>query len=224
MSIKRKKSRIIKDKITMNINNSILIILIILLAISIISFNSNYLTGIFENTYRNKYERKISEEKLSEMLNELNIQENKYIWNSPLEYGNKPKVIVIHHSASEASVDKVHDMHKNERGWNGIGYHFYIESDGTINRGRPEDAIGAHVKGHNKDTLGICLQGNFEEKTLVYEQENSLINLLTYLSFKYPIGEVKGHKDLAETLCPGKNNSIDDIINKLDNNMKNISK
>lgn len=204
-------------------NIYILVVLIICTIIIAISFNNNYLTGVFENTYRNKYERSISTDKLNYLFNELDIQEKSYIWTSSLEYGNKPKSIVIHHAASEATVDEVDKIHKN-KGWCGIGYHYYIETDGTIYRGRPEEAIGAHVQGHNENTIGICVQGNFEEKELGVLQEESLIDLLAYLSYKYPIGIIEGHNDLASTLCPGKNNSIDDIKLKVETKMKEISK
>lgn len=201
----------------------ILIILILSTMIVAISFNNNKLIGVFEKSYRNKYQRNISEDKLNELLSKLNIKEYEYNWSGKIEYGNRPKVIVLHHAASEATVEEVHEMHKKKE-WYGIGYHFYIGTDGTIYRGRSEDVIGAHVKGHNKDTLGICLQGNFEKKKLEKEQLDSLVNLLTYLSFKYPIGEFKGHNDLAQTLCPGKNNSVKEIEKRLEEKMKEITK
>ena len=40
-----------------------------------------------------------------------------------------------------------------------IGYHFVIDTDGTVETGRKEGETGAHVKGHNLNSLGICLVG-----------------------------------------------------------------
>ena len=60
--------------------------------------------------------------------------------------------IVIHHTGSVKDVDfsaaRIHDLHKGN-GWVGIGYHFVIRKDGTIERGRPIWAIGSHAQGHN---------------------------------------------------------------------------
>lgn len=208
-----------KKKNDTNVRVYILIALILCAVIAAVSFNNNYLSGIFENTYRNEYNKTNNQDKIDELYAGLNIVEKEYIWKSSLEYGNSPKSIVLHHAASEADVDKVDSIHK-EKGWDGIGYHFYIESDGTIYRGRPEEAIGAHVKGYNQNTLGISLQGNFEEKKLSEAQKDSLIKLMTYLSLKYPIGDIKGHGEIGQTLCPGKNISVDEIEKQVIENLK----
>ena len=58
----------------------------------------------------------------------------------------------------------IHDMHLGF-GWHGIGYHWVICRDGILQSGRPEYWVGAHVKGHNEISLGVCLIGrqNFTE-------------------------------------------------------------
>ena len=69
------------------------------------------------------------------------------------------KEIIIHCSATregqQIPVDTIRDWHL-AKGWNDIGYHFYIDLDGTINKGRDIDKIGAHCKGHNRNSIGIC--------------------------------------------------------------------
>lgn len=115
--------------------------------------------------------------------------------------------IVIHHTASTAkeTVEQIHNFHKNNNGWAGIGYHFYIRKDGTIYRGRPEEYIGAHCENYNSVSLGICCEGNFEIEQPTDNQLKSLSELLQHLKQKYGNVQVVGHRDLNATACPGKN-------------------
>ena len=69
---------------------------------------------------------------------------------------------VIHCSDSPQgrgdNAQTIHRWHK-ERGFDGIGYHYVILEDGTVENGRPEFWSGAHAKGHN-DAIGICFIGD----------------------------------------------------------------
>lgn len=122
--------------------------------------------------------------------------------------------VVVHYSATypdqnitAADIDR---MHKN-RGWSGIGYHYFIRRDGTIENGRPEDQIGAHVGGQNTGKIGICWAGGIERKTganvgvdnRTEAQTDALIWLIRDLLSRYPDAKVVGHRDLAATQCPG---------------------
>ena len=72
--------------------------------------------------------------------------------------------IVIHCSASYQNVD-VHDIrrwHVEERKWSDIGYHYVITSDGDVQEGRPMYKAGAHVAGHNHDSIGVCWVGGYK--------------------------------------------------------------
>jgi len=71
--------------------------------------------------------------------------------------------IVIHHSATgpEITRDDIDRMHK-ERGYSEIGYHFVVYPDGEIVEGRPVEKMGAHAKGANKGSVGVCLVGRFD--------------------------------------------------------------
>ena len=64
--------------------------------------------------------------------------------------------IIIHCSATPPSMDvdanTVDEWHK-QRGWSGIGYHFFVKRDGQIELGRPLEKSGAHTKGHNKNSI-----------------------------------------------------------------------
>lgn len=94
------------------------------------------------------------------------------------------------------------DRWHRERGWSGIGYHNVICINGDIQRGRPYEYIGAHVRGHNIDSIGICLIGCDK---FTPEQWASLHDLVEYLHFHYriPKEEVFGHCDLdSHKTCP----------------------
>ena len=83
---------------------------------------------------------------------------------------NKIKYLVVHCSDTDNSLNArdIHEMHL-QFGWDGIGYHKVICRSGKVENGRPEYWIGAHVKGKNKSSLGVCLIGrnNFTQKQLI---------------------------------------------------------
>ena len=70
--------------------------------------------------------------------------------------------IVVHHSASPAvSMEKIEQWHI-ERGFSEVGYHYVIQAGGFVRLGRKLDRVGAHCKGHNSDSIGVCVVGSFE--------------------------------------------------------------
>lgn len=139
------------------------------------------------------------------------INEVMYDWKLPLKYTLKPTMIVYHHTVDkELTPQRINELHQ-ERGWAGIGYHFYIRKDGTIYRGRPENAIGSHSPSVNSKAFGIALEGNFNEEQLTLEQKNSVIELSRYLMKKYNIKNLKRHKDVRPTECPGKNFPFEEV-------------
>ena len=73
--------------------------------------------------------------------------------------------IIVHCSASKhgTTVADIRRWHK-EKGWSDIGYHYVILTNGDIKTGRPIDKVGAHCKGHNHDSIGICLIGGRDPK------------------------------------------------------------
>lgn len=119
---------------------------------------------------------------------------------------------VLHHAAANGSVETIHKWHL-DKGWAGIGYHFYVRKDGSVYRGRPENWVGAHTSGHNATKIGICAEGNFEKETMSDAQKNAIIELLSYLRGKYGNQKVYGHRDLDATACPGKNYPFNEIVN-----------
>ena len=121
------------------------------------------------------------------------------------------KEIIIHCSATreeqQVSVDTIRDWHL-AKGWNDIGYHFYIDLNGIINKGRDIDKIGAHCKGHNRNSIGICYCGGVEtdgktpKDTRTQEQKDSLLHVLKTLKAMYPEAVIYSHNEFANKACP----------------------
>ncbi|MGG3307438.1 N-acetylmuramoyl-L-alanine amidase [Paenibacillus lautus] len=111
--------------------------------------------------------------------------------------------LVQHHMAHKTwGIHEVHDFHKNSRGWNGIGYNWWIGFDGTIYEGRGFH-YGAGVEGHNHDSLHVGYQGDFTQQQMTDAQIASGISLNAWLLKKYPSAKIVGHGELASTACPG---------------------
>jgi len=105
--------------------------------------------------------------------------------------------IIIHCSATREgenyTVDTIRSWHVDGRGWSDIGYHFYIDLYGKIHKGRDIAKIGAHVKGHNRNSIGICYCGGVEadgktpKKQLYTDIEISLIKRVQVLMLQKSI-------------------------------------
>ncbi len=114
------------------------------------------------------------------------------------------KYLVVHCSDSSddeaVSVTDIHDMHLGF-GWDGIGYHRIIERDGTISAGRPIYWQGAHVKGQNHHSLGVCLIGRNSFST---QQMAALEAVIIEWLTLYPDAKIVGHRDIQDTkkTCP----------------------
>jgi hypothetical protein len=120
---------------------------------------------------------------------------------------------IIHCSASPWGNEKIiRKWHVDERGWSETGYHFIITNaqsdkknnfkclDGQICVGRPIERVGAHCRGHNQDSIGICLIGN---KTFTDSQFFALLDLLNELKTKFPGLKVEPHnKYNKHKTCP----------------------
>lgn len=118
--------------------------------------------------------------------------------------GRTDEIILHHAEAKSASVEDINRWHI-ERGWAGIGYHYYIRKDGRVYRGRPEWAVGAHALGHNSRAIGICCEGAYMTETMPAAQLAALKALIREMMHKYPGAKLLRHKDVNETDCPGRN-------------------
>lgn len=114
------------------------------------------------------------------------------------------RYLVVHCSASAddecIGAREIHEIHLGF-GWHGCGYHRVICRDGTIEQGRPEYWVGAHVYGHNEESLGVCMIGC---DTFTDKQWESLHMQLQDWQQRYPEALIVGHCDFPETekTCP----------------------
>ena len=116
---------------------------------------------------------------------------------------SKIYLIILHHTASpSATVEGIHSDHL-KRGWAGIGYHFLIQPDGTIDKGRGIEYVGSHCAGNNTSSIGIALVGDFRRTQPTEKQLESLSELIQFMKKHVPsIKRVLNHNDLYKTLCP----------------------
>lgn len=116
---------------------------------------------------------------------------------------NTVKRIIVHCSASdEPSADDIDVIRKwhQLRGWDDVGYHFFIRKDGAIFKGRDVKYVGAHTKGHNHDSIGICLSGN---KEFTLDQYIALGALVQVIEIEYGAMTVHPHNEFNKNkTCP----------------------
>lgn len=118
--------------------------------------------------------------------------------------------IIVHCSATKEgkafTANDITRWHK-DRGFATIGYHYVVLLDGTIQQGRAEMVMGAHCKGYNANSIGICYIGGLDangksKDTRTPEQKESLLILLKELKKKYPKATIHGHREFANKDCP----------------------
>ena len=118
--------------------------------------------------------------------------------------------IIIHCSATvegkDFTVEDIDRWHQ-QRGFKMVGYHYVIRLDGTIEQGRPLEQAGAHCKGHNTHSIGICYIGGLDTEgkptdTRTKAQRDMLWALVKSLKVKYPKATIHGHNEFANKACP----------------------
>jgi hypothetical protein len=142
-----------------------------------------------------------------------------------------PTHLIVHHSFSPgnnvtdwaAAVRSIWNYHVLSNGWSDIGYNWLIDPNGVIYQGRAwvdsnDNTQGAHFCGYNRQTTGICMLGNYNEREPSAEAQQSLTRLLAYLARVHNISPrdisfhqsssrqlhgVSGHRDGCATDCPG---------------------
>ena len=125
-------------------------------------------------------------------------------------------LLIVHCSAvrpgQRSSAKDINGWHR-DKGWNGIGYHYVVRRDGSIELGRPIEEVGAHCVGHNSHSIGICYEGGLNElgeeaDTRTPEQKVALRKLLEELHEQFPKAMIVGHHDLN----PGKKCPCFDVV------------
>lgn len=153
----------------------------------------------------------MSLEEILRQINIIKIQLQILLMGQKLTIPNLPipTKIIIHHGGGWMDFKGVNDWHRQKWGFKSslgffCGYQYFVERDGIIFQARADNEEGAHVKGMNKLSIGICLMGNGEEKDFTIQQYDSLTGLIERLRKKYdiPKEEIYGHKDFSATACP----------------------
>lgn len=119
--------------------------------------------------------------------------------------------VIVHCSATrpgqkvDASV--IRGWHMRDRGFADIGYHYVVGIDGTVERGRALEKMGAHCLGHNANSVGVCYIGGLDSAgkpadTRTAAQKDALVRLLRELKGRFPGATVHGHREFAAKACP----------------------
>jgi len=134
--------------------------------------------------------------------------------------------IIIHCSATEYTrhytAEDINQWHL-EAGYNEIGYHYVIYTDGTVVEGRDLNKEGAHAKGYNNYSIGICLVGGTGPDGIAYdngystEQYKSLHDIIMRIDEKFPIEAIAGHKEIPDVnkACPCLTGDVLNLIRSL---------
>lgn len=117
----------------------------------------------------------------------------------------KIDLIIIHCSATRADRDfSTHDVDiaHRYRGLSSWEYHYYIRKSGLVELMRPEDVPGAHARGYNADSIGVCYEGGLDANgrpadTRTPRQTEAMHRLVSTLLQSYPEAKVVGHRDLS---------------------------
>jgi len=119
--------------------------------------------------------------------------------------------IILHCAATKEGhnikMETIKSWHVKGRGWSDIGYHYLIELDGSVKMGRPIDRIGAHTKGYNSTSIGVCYVGGIDadkkpKDTRTEAQRDAMDNLIASLQDRFPKATIHGHNEFSAKACP----------------------
>lgn len=138
----------------------------------------------------------------------MEITQAKLNWRGPLTpITQKIEKIICHHPASTGTMEANHRFHRETRGWNGLGYSYWVDYDGSIFEVRGRN-VGAHSGSNwNDRSYGICFRGNFEVEQMRDQQVEAGAWLCAKLLREESLSmdDIVGHNKVAATLCPGRN-------------------
>lgn len=118
-------------------------------------------------------------------------------------------LIVVHCTATKQgenyTVAEIRKWHVEQRKFRDIGYHFLIHLNGTVEKGRPIEQAGAHAKGFNNNSIGVCYVGGLNKEgkpkdTRTVAQFHALRSCINTLQISFPGANVVGHRDLSVDL------------------------
>ena len=119
--------------------------------------------------------------------------------------------IIVHCTATpegrDVTVAEIRKWHV-ARGFADVGYHYVVYLDGSVHVGRAVEQVGAHCKGHNTRSIGVCYVGGLAsdgvtaKDTRTTRQKEGLRSLVKLLQLRFPLAKVHGHRDYAAKACP----------------------
>lgn len=158
--------------------------------------------------YGDKAAQAISDIAINDIVDELPRHPSKrYAKRLP----NAASQVIIHHSGTtDGSARAYARTHVEENDWPGMGYHYVIDKDGTINQTQNLDTVSYHAPGANQTGIGVCLTGNFDTQTPTQAQLESAQKLVKYLNgLLFKKLSVVGHRDVTPgRTCPGRNLNV----------------
>ena len=127
------------------------------------------------------------------------------------------KALIVHHTATRRGLtaQALYNMHVDERGWDDAGYHYFIGgsyhsgADCALRYCRPVDRMGAHARGgkpfNNRGTLALAIAGDntVPGREWTPRQIQAGQRVIDAFQLLYPGLPVLGHREVADTLCPG---------------------
>ena len=128
---------------------------------------------------------------------------------------NKIKIVNIQFKYSNKLGEVMKFKANKLKGFENKALYREFKINEVIYRGRPENSVGAHAPGVNSRAFGIAVEGNLNSENLTQSQMSSIIELSKYLMEKYNIKDLKRHKDVRNTECPGKNFPFEEIKTNL---------
>lgn len=131
------------------------------------------------------------------------------------------RYIVLHHTAGgdNGTINDICKVHFGKNKWSGLGYHFFINNDGTVYQLRDTSEAVPHSFGYNNNSVAICMNGNFSVHKPTDAQWEAALTLVRQLLDFYGLDEsaVYKHGDLAgnNTECCGTLFDINEFKNDL---------
>ena len=131
------------------------------------------------------------------------------------------RLIILHCSATpegqDFSVEDIDRWHR-QRGFNCIGYHWVVYRDGSVHPGRPEEMVGAHCKGYNQHSIGVCYVGGLRPLTPLpkdkTEGDGSLAR--AHVTHNRPVTMVGGRPYVAaDTRTPEQRRAMRKLVSEL---------
>lgn len=127
---------------------------------------------------------------------------------------------VVHQTVEQIRAYHMRPIAQGGRGFKDIGYHRFVERDGTLQLGRKDSEIPAAIEGFNPHILAICASGHGDFEPFNPEQLTTIINQCAawVLEHSLPIEHVIGHREADDfgsakvwKTCPGMRNDLDQL-------------